>query len=108
MNDGQNINENMEIVLKESLEIFLDRNKVYGNAHQRHGKMMSVLFPNGIMLKTAEDFTRYTYISGVIGKLNRYCNNFNEGGHRDSSIDPINMLAMLTVFDDRQKDEENS
>jgi hypothetical protein len=94
-------------VLTEAYDIFISRNSEYGDAAAMHGDVMNSLFPNGITLNNPNDFRRYTYISGVIGKLTRYCNNFNNGGHKDSTIDPINMLAMLSAFD-KELENENS
>ena len=99
--------DHIKLIFDEAFEIFKDRNETYGDSGARHGNVMSCLFPDGVTLKTPEDFRRYTYISGVIGKLNRYVQSFQTGGHRDSAIDPINMLAMLLQCDEELQDEDS-
>jgi len=88
-------------VLERASDIYKERNAVYGDAADRHGEILAAMFPDGLTLKTADDFTRFMHINSVIGKINRYANNFESGGHLDSSLDPINALAMLTVKDQK-------
>lgn len=97
----------IELILKEAFNIFKDRNETYGDAHTRHANIMAAMFPFGITLESSEDFARYTYISAIISKVNRYSQNFNKGGHEDSCIDPINMFAMLVAFDRRMNNEDS-
>lgn len=94
-------------VLHESIDTFSERNAVYGQAHARHGNILNALFPEGVVLKTPEDFTRFMLFNSVIGKLNRYAENFSKGGHKDSVVDPINALAMLAVYDETFKNENS-
>lgn len=90
-------------ILDEAFDIFKDRNRVYGDSYKKHGAVMSAMFPSGLTLNNTEDFCRFMFISAVISKLNRYTENFDKGGHRDSSIDPINALAMMTMYDEEKK-----
>ena len=61
----------------ENLEVlFIGRNSKYGNAYKKHGKMMISFFPDGIILRTEEDFTRFFLFSMVAGKMNRYTTQF--------------------------------
>ena len=43
-------------ILVEMGETFRERNKVYGDNYKRVGEVMSVLFPDGVELKTVEDY----------------------------------------------------
>ena len=96
----------MNEIFTEAFEIFKDRNKVYGNAFEKHGRIMSEFFSDGITLKTPEDFMRFSMLSATIAKLNRYAPNFKEGGHEDSILDAINFNAMLLMIDRDIKRQE--
>lgn len=83
MNPGDRI----ELLMEASLKTFAERNASYGNNFLNVGKAMLALFPNGITLQTAEDFTRFHILELNVVKLCRYCNNFVAGGHDDSIHD---------------------
>lgn len=87
-------------ILDEAKSIYKERNQVYCDNHIRFGEAMAAIFKEGLQLKTAEDFSRYYLITQTVSKITRYCAAFPAGGHRDSGIDPINYLAMLTSLDD--------
>jgi len=99
--------EKVSKVFTEAFRIFQERNAVYGDATKRHGEILSAMFPDGLTLKGPDDFCRFAMMGAVIAKMNRYAQNFNEGGHRDSAIDPINMLAMLVAFDEDCENEDS-
>lgn len=84
-------------------ETYKERNKQYGNSYKMHGKIISALFPDGIKLETVEDHNRYAIINTVVSKMNRYCNNFNKGGHQDSIHDLGVYSFMLEELDDEAK-----
>lgn len=83
--------------LEEAAAIIRGRNAVYGDSVRPHAEAMAALYPNGITLKTPEDFARFSLVNMVIIKLTRYC--ANERGHRDSVIDSINYLGALAEID---------
>lgn len=103
----EKFNEEVKNTLHEAEKIFDERSAVYGLSHARHGNILNAFFPKGITLKSAEDFTRFMMFNAIIGKLNRYSENFSTGGHRDSVVDPINACAMLASFDKLHKENEN-
>lgn len=82
-------------ILKEASKTFESRNAEYGDAYKRHGKIMKQFFPNGIVLKTENDFQRFQLFQATVGKLNRYASSFEFGGHIDSIHDAISFAAML-------------
>lgn len=87
--------------LKEAAKTFEERSRQYGaNAYKKHGPIMAEFFPDGIMLKTAEDFTRFSIFNAMVGKMNRQASNFSTGGHFDSMHD-------LSVFAIMQMDVDN-
>jgi len=89
--------------LKKAAETYEERNKVYGDTYKRHGKVTAALFPNGVILKTTEDHNRFGVLTLVIGKLTRYCTNFEKGGHADSIHDLGVYAFMLEELDAEQK-----
>ncbi len=86
-------------ILKKSALLFESRNKEYGNAYQSHPVIMQALLGE-IELKTPEDYERYTRISAIVAKLNRYAKNFKTGGHKDSADDLVVFAAMLSELHD--------
>ena len=78
---------------------YVQRNKQYGNSYKMHGKVIEALFPKGIRLDSVEDHNRYAIINTIVGKLNRYCNNFKTGGHQDSIHDIGVYSFMLEELD---------
>lgn len=79
---------------------FEERGKVYGDGYKKHGKIMKALFPSGLTLESADDFTRFGVFNAMVAKLNRYSENFENGGHADSVHD-------LAVFAIMQLDVDN-
>lgn len=91
---------NIQDLLKRAGEIAAERAKFYGEkGHQRHGDIMAALFPDGVTLRTADDFARFLLVEMVVSKLNRYCRNYADGGHEDSALDMGNYSFMLAVED---------
>lgn len=86
-------------ILSKAADLYTKRNATYDSAYLRHGKVLAAFFENGVTLKTEDDFIRFGALSAIIGKLTRYCPNFEEGGHTDSAFDAINFCAMLTEID---------
>ncbi len=73
--------------LQDAANIYKERNKIYGDNYKVVGEVMKQLFPNGVELKTAQDFNRWHLLELLVVKLTRYCNNWKEGGHEDSIVD---------------------
>jgi hypothetical protein len=74
-------------LMEAAVETWRARNAVYGNSYIIHGDIAQALFPNGVVLKTPKDHARFANLTLIIGKLNRYCQNFSSGGHQDSIHD---------------------
>lgn len=91
--------------LRESAEIHEERGKVYGNSYKEFGPILKGLFPEGITLETEEDMNRFAPLMMITVKMQRYCKNFQKGGHHDSLIDISTYSAMLNEldFDMREK-----
>ncbi len=86
-------------ILREAATIYEQRNKVYGDNYLRVGKVMEAHFPDGLFVRTADDWNRlHLFLSGVV-KDTRYVTNWNIGGHADSSRDSAVYSAMLEEID---------
>jgi len=81
-------------LLRDAAEIHEQRNKVYGTNYKKFGGVMVSLLPNGIDLKTKDDFNRFGALVAIISKIGRYVQNFSAGGHPDS-LDDISVYAMM-------------
>ena len=93
--------------MEEGAATFRERNAVYGNNSEQVGKVMEVLFPNGLTLKTNADFERFHLFMLKIVKLTRYGNNFTIGGHEDSIRDDGVYSFMLEAVDEFFKGERD-
>jgi len=85
--------------LKEAAETFKNKSKEYGDSYKHFGKIMMAYFPDGVELKTEQDFTRYAMLNIMIAKTDRYCKNFINGGHQDSLVDLAVYSTMLQEID---------
>jgi len=83
-------------LLNEAANTFKERNALYGNNYKDFGAALLACFGGSIPeIKTAEDANRLSLIMNCLGKLGRYCQNFENGGHADSAHDLIVYAAML-------------
>ncbi len=96
--------ESPKDILRKAALTFEQRNALYGDNHMRFGRVMQVLFPDGVPCRSADDFTRLGLLVQCVSKLTRYTANFNHGGHQDSAHDLCVYAAMLESV--TVKDEE--
>lgn len=92
-------------LLQEAIDTRLERNHSYMNqsgneAYKQHGVVLNALFPNGIDLKNSNDMSRYGIFDMIVGKILRYANNFERGGHDDSLRDISVYCNMLRELDE--------
>lgn len=86
-------------LLNRLSELYAERNAVYKDNYLKVGGVMSAMFPDGMVLKTAEDFNRWHLFELAIVKLTRYANQYEAGGHPDSIEDMIVYLSMVAGLD---------
>ena len=84
-------------------EIYRERNETYGDSYHKFGEVLEVLFPNGLTLNNASDFNRFICFFSAMGKLVRYSNSFDTGGHIDSLDDASVYCQMLQQLDWERK-----
>jgi len=88
-------------MLRNHAAIFEQRNTIYGANYLNIGPMFAILFPEGLTLRTADDFNRFHLYMLEMVKLTRYGAQFEKGGHADSADDGAVYWAMLREVDDR-------
>ena len=94
--------------LSSAAEMYRYKSTMYGNNYLQFGGIMKSMFPNGLTVKTEDEWNRlHLFIMNMI-KTTRYAQNFNNGGHEDSVIDGIVYLAMLHQVDDLAKQAEEA
>uniref|UniRef100_A0AB39AH74 Polynucleotide kinase/phosphorylase n=1 Tax=Pseudomonas phage vB_PaeM_HTN3 TaxID=3236644 RepID=A0AB39AH74_9VIRU len=79
--------------LSSAAEIFRDRQSAYGRNDLMYGKIMEILFPNGMVAKTADDHRLALFVMHTVGKLTRLANSGFEDD--DSVFDLINYSAFV-------------
>lgn len=87
-------------ILAKAAQTHRERHAVYGDNYRMVGKIMAVLFPEGVKLKTEADHNRFHILMLVVVKLTRYATNWRSGGHRDSLTDLSAYAAMLEAIDE--------
>lgn len=80
-------------------KIFTDRNALYSDNYKHFGEVMIGLFPNGITLKTIDDYNRFALFMQAQIKMTRYAMLFAKGGHIDSLDDAAVYAQMLQEID---------
>lgn len=91
-------------ILNSAGKLFEERNDQYGSCYERHGKILNVLFPNGIKLKGEKEMSIFSHFNAVLGKLNRAAINIDKGEfHFDSFEDAIVYLAMAIQRENKGK-----
>ena len=82
-------------ILIDAAQTYEERNKVYGDTYKNFGGAMAAAFPNGLVVKTADDWNRIGLLVQIMGKITRYAAQFENGGHIDSAHDACVYSAML-------------
>jgi len=93
--------KNAADILAEMAETFRERNKVYGDNYKRVGDVMVALFPEGVELKTQEDFNTWHLFELMIVKLTRFAN--SNLTHVDSIHDCAVYAAMVQSLIEKEQ-----
>ena len=80
-------------ILTDALETFKEREKTYGLNYLAIGKVMVILFPDGITLKTEDDHNKFHLFLQAQVKMTRQAN--TGINHSDSARDACVYSAML-------------
>lgn len=86
--------------LEDCAQTYHEKHKIYGDNFLIIGQAMAAIFPEGLTVKTANDWNRLHLMLLNMVKVTRYANNYNKGGHEDSLRDSIVYNAMLQYVDE--------
>ena len=81
-------------------KLYADRNRAYGNNYKLYGAIAAALFPNGITLKTEEEFNRFALFSHCLDKFTRYARSMPKRGLPDNLDDIAVYAQMLSETDE--------
>jgi hypothetical protein len=87
-------------LLRACATTYEERNKLYGDNYKKFGRVMEAMFPNGLTLRSIQDFNRYGIFVQCVSKIMRYGENLEKGGHQDSAHDLSVYAAMLEELTD--------
>jgi hypothetical protein len=95
-----NSSPDVPAILEAARKTFEERGKVYGHGgFAEHGQVLRALFPDGLLLSTAEEFSRFVLFNNLLTKFCRYAHNLKAGGHRDSVHDMGVYAFILEAYD---------
>lgn len=88
-------------MMREAAGVYEERNAIYKDTYKRHGHVMAALFPEGVWIEPSnpKDQNRLAIVEMMVGKMTRYCANFDQGGHDDSLLDISVYANMLREID---------
>jgi hypothetical protein len=91
-----------EDILKQAIQTHKERGAVYGNAYlEQHGKVMKALFPNGLVLSSADDFNRFGTFNMIVSKMTRYANNLRQANTHIDSLHDMGVYSFMLEEIDR-------
>lgn len=85
-------------IMEKAAETYRVRNKQYGDNYKTFGRVMVALLPEGLTLRTEDDFNRYGVIIQIVSKLTRYFAH-PMAGHADTIHDLGVYSFMLEELD---------
>ena len=86
--------------LEQLGSLYRERNALYRDNYKNFGRTLVGLFPDGITLKTAEEFNRFALFLMLVHKASRYAHSINNGGHEDSLDDTSVYAQMMAEYDE--------
>jgi len=89
--DGPNAGE----YLAEAALMYERKNAEYGADYRHFGAVAAGLFPNGLTVRTPQEWGRLAVFIWTLSKMGRYAKNMQSGGHADSALDMSVYAAML-------------
>ena len=85
--------------LRQMADLYEERSRVYKANHFVIGNVMAALFPDGMVVKTPDEWTRLYFFMLKQVKVSRYVQQWDNGGHEDSLDDDIVYTSMLQMND---------
>lgn len=96
---------NIDKILEDMRITFKDRNERYSENWRSMGPIMTALYPEGIILRTEEDFVKFSLFEWALGKFVRFARTGHQ--HQDSLLDAAVYLCILNAYLDENKPEED-
>ncbi len=93
----------VEDILIEAAALFVSRNEQYGDAYTRHGEIAAKLFPEGVSLKTPEEFYQWHIYELMLIKMNRIANAMAMGQFHEDSYNDIMVYAAMALEQHNKK-----
>jgi len=93
-------------MLREGADTYEQRNELYGDNYHNFGRVMMALFPRRVSCDSVDDYNRLGIIVQMVGKLGRYCEQFEKGGHDDSLLDLAVYSQMLRELDEEARNNQ--
>ena len=93
-------------ILRKLMHLQKEKEEEYGTAYKRHGKIMAALFPNGITLKTEEEFNFFAIYDILIVKMNRMATGLAKGEVHLDSLDDLTVYSAMGTAIATEKPEE--
>jgi hypothetical protein len=87
-------------ILVEGATTYRTRNKKYADNYKRIGKIMTIIFPDGLPKMNIEDWNRFGVWFMHLNKSVRYAMQLQKGGHKDTAHDMMVYGAMLEELTD--------
>lgn len=81
-------------ILRAMASTYEQRNALYGNNYKRIGLTFVTLFPEGLTVRTADEWNRLFVLLQIVGKVSRHTAQWKAGGHQDSLHDAAVYAAM--------------
>lgn len=88
-----------QTIMREAAKTFEERNPEYGDNWRKSGPILDAIFPDGIEIKGADEWSRFAIFMHIINKVSRIARNIKNGGHIDSSRDLSVYAAMLEALE---------
>jgi hypothetical protein len=88
--------------LLEAADLYKTKNTLYGDSYKKTGELLEILFPEGIELKTADDFNRFSVFTLILGKITRYSNHWENTDVEDTMLDLSVYATMLRELDEME------
>jgi len=91
---------NFSEIIDSAKKTHEERGKQYGEmGWLNHAAVLKAMFPEGLTLKTEEEFGRFALFNLQLTKIIRYSKSIDRGGHQDSTHDLGVYSFLLEQYD---------
>lgn len=88
--------------LEETVRVYEDRQKQYGDSYKLVGAIMDILFPEGLPGGTINQI-RHHLVGWMVGKLCRYVTSINNHRPGDDSLKDLAVYAMMLHCEEKNR-----